>query len=273
MTATLEARQVSVVRGRRAILAPQNVRIGPGELTAIVGPNGSGKSTLLRALAGLWTVSTGTVTIDGRDLRGLPRRDIARRLTFLPQDSRCDFGFTVEEMVAMGRYPHRGRFDRERDRDRRAIDSAIATCDLGHLRIRRVDRLSGGERQRAAIARCLAAEPDVLLLDEPTAHLDLEHALSILTLCRALADGGRAVVLASHDLSTIAQFATRVLVLRQGHVVGDGTPQDVLTPAICRRVFAVDTEMVTTAGGRHAFVFSKASTTQPERQYEEHGPR
>ena len=163
-------------------------------------------------------------------------------------------------MVAMGRHPHRGRFEPERDRDRQAIESAMAICDLGHLRLRRVDRLSGGERQRVAIARCLAAEPDIVLLDEPTAHLDLEHALSILTLCRSLADAGRAVAIATHDLSVIAQFATQVLLLDHGRIVGDGTPEQVLTPASCRSVFAVDSEIVAMADGRRAFVFSKPAT-------------
>ena len=263
MIPVVEARDVSVVRGGRAILAHATVRLSPHSLTAVIGPNGSGKSTLLRVLAGLWNVSSGAVTLDGLAIGTLPRRDIARRLTFLPQDTRCDFALTVDEMVSMGRHPHRGRFERERERDRQAIESAMVICDLGHLRLRRVDRLSGGERQRVAIARCLAAEPDIVLLDEPTAHLDLEHALSILTLCRSLADAGRAVAIATHDLSVIAQFATQVLLLDHGRIVGDGTPEQVLTPASCRSVFAVDSEIVATADGRRAFVFSKpASVTR-----------
>ena len=132
----------------------------------------------------------------------------------------------------------------------------MSTCDLDDLSERTVDRLSGGERQRAAIARCLATEPDAVLLDEPTAHLDLEHALSILALCRSLADAGRAVALATHDLGTVVRYATQVLVLRAGRVAGFGTPADVLTPAICRDVFAVETEVLATADGGRALVFS-----------------
>ena len=262
MIPVVEGRDVSVVRGGRAILDSATVRLAPHSLTAVIGPNGSGKSTLLRVLAGLWNASSGAVTLGGVAIRSLPRRDVARRLAFLPQDTRCDFALTVDEMVSMGRHPHRGRFERESERDRYAIGYAMATCDLGDLRFRRVDRLSGGERQRVAIARCLAAEPDIVLLDEPTAHLDLEHALSILTLCRSLADAGRAVAIATHDLSVVAQFATHVLLLNHGRIVGSGTPEQVLTPASCRSVFAVDSEIVATADGRRAFVFSKPAAAQ-----------
>lgn len=257
MTAILEARGVSVVRGGRRILDSATVAIAPGTLTAIVGPNGSGKSTLLRALTGLWSPASGSVTLNGQPIAAMPRREMARRLSFLPQDTRCDFAFTVQEMVAMGRHPHRGRFEPERESDRHAIDEAIATCDLEDLRLRTVDRLSGGERQRVAIARCLATEPDAILLDEPTAHLDLEHALSIVSLCRALADAGRTVALATHDLGTVVRYATHVLVLQHGRVAGFGTPADVLTPQMCKEVFSVNTEILTTAQGSRAFVFSK----------------
>lgn len=263
MTPAVEGRNVSVVRGGRAILVDATVGLTSHSLTAVLGPNGSGKSTLLRVLAGLWPVSNGVVMLDGVAMGDLPRRDVARRLAFLPQNTRCDFALTVDEMVSMGRHPHRGRFERERECDRQAIESAIATCDLGRLRLRRVDRLSGGERQRVAIARCLAAEPGIVILDEPTAHLDLEHGLSILALCRSLADAGRAVAIATHDVSAIAQFATQVILLNHGRIVGDGTPEQVLTPARCRSVFAVDSEIVATADGRRAFVFSTPDTAMP----------
>jgi iron complex transport system ATP-binding protein len=195
----LEARHATVRRAGRALLLDATATIVPGVLTAIVGPNGSGKSTLLRVLAGLWPPSEGTVTLDGVALGDLPRDAIARRVAFLPQETRCDFAFTVDEMVAMGRHPHRGAHG-EHDRGRRAVDAVITQCGLTHLRARTVDRLSGGERQRVAIARCMASEPRILLLDEPTAHLDLRHALDIFALVKTMAEAGRAVAIATHDV-------------------------------------------------------------------------
>jgi iron complex transport system ATP-binding protein len=256
MSAVLSGQDLTVVRTGRRILEHATLTIAPGEVTAILGPNGSGKSSLLRVLTGLWRATSGTVTLNGEAIGGMTRQQIAQRIAFLPQDTRCDFAFTVGEMVALGRHPHRRRFAPACDRDRTAIDAAIAACDLESLRDRSIDRLSGGERQRVAIARCLAADPDVLLLDEPASHLDLEHALSILTLCRSLAAMGKAVALTTHDLGTVPRFATRVALLRAGRIVASGPARDVLTPAACRAVFAVDAEVVMTADGRSVFVFN-----------------
>jgi iron complex transport system ATP-binding protein len=193
----------------------------------------------------------------------MQRRDVARRLSFLPQDTRCDFAFTVEEIVAMGRHPHRGRFVPESARDRATVLDALATCDLLHLRSRTITRLSGGERQRVALARCLAAEPDILLLDEPTAHLDLEHALSMLTRCRALTAKGTTVVLATHDLGTVARFATQTVLLHGGRSIATGSPAAVLTPSRLKDAFAVETQIVTTADGRSAFLFDMPDNAPP----------
>lgn len=256
MSAGLAGVSLTVVRGGRRILDSASITVAPGSVTAILGPNGSGKSTLLRALGGLWRTDSGAVSLDRHPLASLSRREIARRVAFLPQDTQCDFAFTVEEVVGMGRHPHFETFASARDDDRRAIQDAIATCGLEPLRRRTIDRLSGGERQRVAIARCLAAKPSVLLLDEPTAHLDLEHALTVVTLCRTLAEAGTAVAFATHDLGAAARFATHAVLLCAGRIVANGTPAEVLTPQRCRAVFAVDAEILTTADGRPAFVFS-----------------
>jgi ABC-type cobalamin/Fe3+-siderophores transport system ATPase subunit len=262
MREPLEARGVTVRRGGRAILHDCTVRAVRGDVTAVIGPNGSGKSTLLRVLAGLWRSDTGTVLLDGAPLSGRSRPEIARRVGFLPQETRCEFAFTVEEMVALGRHPHRGQLN-EQTRGPRAIEAAIVTCGLEHLRARAVDRLSGGERHRVAIARCLASEPDTLLLDEPTAHLDLRHALDIFALGRSLATSGRAVVIATHDISAIARIATMAIVLNRGDVVASGSLPGVLTPDLCRDVFGVERCDVPQGESRPILVFSSA-TTRPE---------
>ena len=259
MSVVLIGRELTVVRHGRRILDEVTLTLTPGALTAVIGPNGSGKSTLLRALAGVWPLTSGEVTLNEEPLVQMPRREVARRLSFLPQDTRCDFAFTVEEIVAMGRHPHRGRFAAENARDREAVHDALMTCDLLHLRARSVTHLSGGERQRVAVARCLAAQPDVLLLDEPTAHLDLEHTLSVLALCRTLAARGTTVVLATHDVGTVARFAAQIVLLHSGRVVASGSPASVLTPSRLRNVFLVDAQIVTTADGHSALVFDVPS--------------
>jgi iron complex transport system ATP-binding protein len=251
----LEARGITVRRAGRALLQATSVTLEASQLTAIVGPNGSGKSTMLRALAGLWSCAEGVVLLDGRSVRDLPRREVARRVSFLPQDTHCDFAFTVEEVVSMGRHPHRGRFDGARTADGAAVEKAMVRCDVLGLRERSLETLSEGERQRVAIARCLATEPDVLLLDEPTAHLDLSHALALVDLCRALAASGQAVGFATHDLDLARRHAADVVVLRMGRVRHRGRPEEALSPSACREVFGVDAEIATTASGRSTLVF------------------
>jgi iron complex transport system ATP-binding protein len=257
VSAILETRAVGVVLGGRHALSSASLALEAGSFTAVVGPNGSGKSTLLRALAGLRRPDEGEVLFRGTPMHLMARREVARHLAFLPQDTRSDFAFLVREVVEMGRHPHRGRFQPTRPADRVAVDKAIDLCDLDSLRHRTVDRLSGGERQRVAIARCLATEPDVVLLDEPTAHLDLGHALDVLSLCRGLSAGGRTIVWATHDLDAALRFATTVVVLSSGRVVGIGAPLDVLTTEVCLEVFGVRAEIVTSPAGERAFVFDR----------------
>ena len=259
MSAVLHGRELTVVRHGRRILDEVTATLTPGVLAAIVGPNGSGKSTLLRVLAGVWPLTNGAVTLDEDPLQQMPRREVASRLSFLPQETHCDFAFTVEEIVAMGRHPHRRRFAAENIHDREAVNDALTACDLLHLRKRNITRLSGGERQRVALARCLAAHPDVLLLDEPTAHLDLEHTLSLLKLFRTLAARGTTVALATHDVANVARFADQIVLLHRGRVVASGSPSSVLTPAHVRTVFFVDTQIVTTPDGHSALIFDVPS--------------
>ena len=257
MTAALEANGISVHRGGRRIIESVTMRVAPGEVTAVVGPNGSGKSTLLRALAGLWPVSEGSVLFDFQPVHRMPRRLVARTIAFVPQDTRIDFAFTVDEIVGMGRHPHRGKFAPETAADRAAVRTALDRCDVAHLRQRSANTLSGGERQRVLIARSLAAQPDVILLDEPTASLDIEHALDILELCRTLAQEGRAIAFATHDLSAVARYASSVALMDRGELLGFGPAAQVLDAAAFRKVFGVRLEILSASDGSPHFAFQR----------------
>jgi iron complex transport system ATP-binding protein len=228
----------------------------PGRLTALAGPNGSGKSTLLRLVSGLWTPTEGKVELDGRPLRSYARRELARRIAIVPQDTHLSFAFTVRETVAMGRHAHVSRFAREGPLDRQAIDEAMTRADISHLGERLVTELSGGERQRVLIARSLATEAETILLDEPTANLDIAHALDVLTLCRRLADEGRAVVVALHDLNAAATYATHTVLMKAGGIAAIGTTRELLAPEAIRDVFGVDVEEVTASSGRTLLAFT-----------------
>jgi iron complex transport system ATP-binding protein len=258
----LVAENISLRRGARMILDGISLQVVPGEFLSIVGPNGSGKSSLLRALAGIWGLAEGAVRIGGKKLEEFHRRELAQRVAFVAQDTRMDFAFTVEEVVAMGRHPRRGRFERASSDDRRAIDAAIASCDIGHLRGRFVTNLSGGERQRVVIARSLAVEPEIILLDEPTASLDIQHGLEILDLCRNLALAGKSIVLATHDLNAVARYAKQVVLLESGRIAYSGDASGVLSANVLDRVFGVSAERLESASGHPVYVFERRRAVQ-----------
>jgi iron complex transport system ATP-binding protein len=249
----LEAKGISVSRGGREILDGVSIAVEPAKFLAIAGPNGSGKTTLLRALLGLWPCEQGEAILDGKPVRSYARRDLARIVAYVPQDTRLDFAFTVREAVAMGRFAHRGRFTPERPADASAIEAALETCDISQIGSRLVTTLSGGERQRVAIARSLAAAPSVLLLDEPTANLDVEHALGIFSLCRKLASAGCGVAACTHDLNSAVRFADSIALLKRGRVAAQGP--DVLNPAAIEDVFGVRAEMLHSPSSEPYFLF------------------
>ena len=253
----LAAENVSLQRGHRKILDQISVRVEPGIFLSIVGPNGSGKSSLLRALAGLWPLSNGAVRIGTKPLGDFTRRELAQVISFVPQDTRMDFSFTVAEVVAMGRHPHRGRFAGTSAADRMAVEVSLAQCDIVHLRHRTVNTLSGGERQRVAIARSLAVEPQIILLDEPTASLDVEHSLEILDLCQTLARSGKAVALAPHDLNAAARFTDRIALLESGRIAWSGEPHALLASNVIELVFGVEAELLRGADGQPVYVFRR----------------
>ena len=227
-----------------------SLAIGRGKVAALLGPNGAGKSTLLRVAA------AGTVRVAGKDVGGMERRAAAREMAFVPQTEAAAAGFSVREVVAMGRAPHQSGWMRERAEDRAAIDEAIARCDLGAVEGRAVETLSGGEQRRVAVARALAARPRVLLLDEPGAFLDVRHRLEQSDLLVDLARRDHlACIVSMHDLDAAARVADHVVLLRDGRVVAAGPPGDVMTGALLRATFDADVDVgVHEASGRRYFV-------------------
>jgi iron complex transport system ATP-binding protein len=234
----LVARALRAGYREREVLRDVDLVARAGELVALVGPNGAGKSTLLRVLAGLLRPTAGTVTVDGMDIASLDRRHVARRVAVVPQVFETLFPFTVREIVALGRTSRLGPLGTLGADDARAVARAIDELDAGELADRRIDRISGGERQRAVLAMALAQEADVLLLDEPTAHLDPAHQRATLERVAALARGrGLVVVAVLHDLNLASALATRVVVLAGGAIVRDGDAAQVLTPDTIATIF------------------------------------
>lgn len=211
-----------------------------GRVLGVVGPNGSGKTTLLRCLNRSLQPERGRVLVDGTDIAHLPRRQLARLMAVVPQARGALFSFTVEETVAMGRYPHLGRLRRAGGGDRAAVEQAMRLTGVQSLALRPLDRISGGERQRVIIARALAQEPEMLLMDEPISHLDISYQLEVLGLVRRLADErGLTVVLVLHDLGLAARYCDLMLMLCRGRREALGHPREVLSEANLRRVFKV----------------------------------
>jgi len=208
-----------------------------GEVLAIIGPNGSGKSTLLRLGAGVVAPVAGRVVLDGRAVRSLPRREIARTLGYLPQQVASEFDYRVEEIAAMGRFPHLAGAGFLSRRDLEVVGRCLAATEIGHFRGRRLSRLSGGERQRAFLASVLAQEPRVLLLDEPTAALDLHHQVRFFGLVRRLAADGIAVAVVTHSVNLASLFCDQVALLRGGRLAEHGTPDHVLRPDVLRETY------------------------------------
>lgn len=221
------------------VLQDLDLTIRPGRFYAIVGPNGSGKTTLLDLLCGNKTPNAGTVQLNGRELSDYRRRELARQLSLVPQEFGIDFPFTVREVVAMGRHPHIPRFSRPSRDDNRAVDRAMAAMDLDRYAATFVTHLSGGEKQRVVLARAMAQDTSVLLMDEPVSQLDIRHSLMVLGLARNLAAQGRIVVAVMHDLNLAALTGQEFLFLKQGRIEATGPGPDVLTPENIARVFGV----------------------------------
>lgn len=242
----LRADSLSFRVADRALVDRVDLTLKTGEVVGLLGPNGSGKSTLLRLLARLAEPSGGTVLLNGAPIAGLDRRAVARTVGYLPQSARSEWPLAVREAVMLGRTPYLSPLSRPSDADQIAVDRALERTDTASLAERSVTTLSGGERMRVMLARVLAGEPSLLLLDEPVTGLDPRHQLEAMLLLEQLAQEGRGALVVLHDLTLAARFCHRVCVMHQGRIVAEGKPGDALDPATIETAFEVEARTIGT---------------------------
>ncbi|MEU8327779.1 ABC transporter ATP-binding protein [Micromonospora sp. NPDC048839] len=254
----LRADALTLAYDKRVVVRDLDVQITDGSFTVIVGPNACGKSTLLRSLARVLKPQAGAVYLDGQTIASQPSKQVARQLGMLPQSSVAPGGIVVEELVARGRFAHQRLLRQWSPEDEAAVADAMRQTEVTDLADRFVDELSGGQRQRVWLAMALAQQTPILLLDEPTTFLDLSHQFEVLDLCADLHEQGRTVVAVLHDLNHACRYATELIVMREGQVLAQGPPAEVMTAELVETVFAMpcrvmtdpetDTPMVVPAG-------------------------
>ncbi|WP_443063499.1 ABC transporter ATP-binding protein [Streptomyces sp. NBC_00663] len=237
--ARLTAEDVTVGYGGRTVLDGLDVTVPPGVITTIIGPNGCGKSTLLRTLSRLLKPTRGTVLLDGDDIARLRTRDVAKKLGLLPQTPVAPEGLTVADLVARGRHPHQSWLRQWSSDDAAVVERALAMTGVSDLADRPVDTLSGGQRQRVWISMTLAQGTDLLLLDEPTTYLDLAHAIEVLDLVDDLHESGRTVVMVLHDLNLATRYSDNLVVMKEGAILAQGHPRDVITAELLHEAFGL----------------------------------
>jgi iron complex transport system ATP-binding protein len=242
----LRADNVSFAYGRDqpAVLNRVTVDVAKGTIAGLLGPNGSGKTTLLRMLAGMLRPQSGAITVNGIAIRDLPRKTLARQLAVVPQETHSTFDFSVLDIVLMGRYPHLGTLELEGARDVDIARAALAATGTATLESREFSTLSGGEKQRVVIASALAQEADILLLDEPTASLDLAYQFDIASLLKRLnRERGTTMIVSTHDLNLAAALCDRVVLLKQGRVIAQGPTGDVLTAGAVGELYGMEADV------------------------------
>ncbi|MDX3384718.1 ABC transporter ATP-binding protein [Streptomyces niveiscabiei] len=261
-TTRLAARGVTVGYGSRTVIDDLDVAVPPGVITTIIGPNGCGKSTLLRTLSRLLKPTKGSVVLDGDDIARLKTRDVAKKLGLLPQAPVAPEGLTVSDLVARGRHPHQSWLRQWSSDDAEVVEKALDMTGVLDLADRPVDSLSGGQRQRVWISMTLAQGTDLLLLDEPTTYLDLAHAVDVLDLVDDLHESGRTVVMVLHDLNLAIRYSDNLVVMRDGAILAQGHPRDVVTAELLDDAFGLkalviddpvgDRPMIVPIGRTHA---------------------
>ncbi|GGP31928.1 ABC transporter [Streptomyces capoamus] len=241
----LSAENVTLAYDQRVIAEQLSVEIPDNSFTVIVGPNACGKSTLLRALSRMLRPSRGRVLLDGQAIQSMPAKQVARTLGLLPQSSVAPDGITVADLVGRGRYPHQGLLRQWSAQDERVVNESMRRTGVAELAERYVDELSGGQRQRVWIAMALAQQTPLLLLDEPTTYLDIQHQIDVLDLCAELhEEHGRTLVAVLHDLNHAARYATHLIALRGGTVIAEGAPNDIVTAELVEEVFGLRCQVI-----------------------------
>ncbi len=241
------ADRLNVSLDGKAILRDLGFTVEAGTWVGLLGPNGSGKTTLLRTIGGLLPYA-GTLRLFGREVRTWKPRELARRLAFVRQATPLSFDFTVEELVLLGRAPHKGWLDLDTRADRERVRAALERVDLAGFESRSILSLSGGERQRVLLAQALVQEAEILLLDEPTVHLDVHHQFEFVDHVHGLVEAGRTVIAVFHDLELAARFADQVLVLDRGRLAAAGPPREVLTEDLLASVFRMKARLESADG-------------------------
>ena len=263
----LQAEAISVGYENQRVLSSLSLDIPAGETTVIIGPNGCGKSTLLKTLSRLMSPQEGCVRLEGDVIAHQRTRDIARRLGILPQSSHAPEDIRVRDLVARGRYPHRGLLTRWRDQDEHAVNKAMHATGIVELAERRVDALSGGQRQRVWLAMVLAQQTPTLLLDEPTTWLDIAHQIELLELMNHLRiDHGKTLVMVLHDLNQACRYATHLVAMKEGHILFKGHPRDIVTPAMVQAVFGLECVVIEDPVAHTPMIVPLGSYPQPDKR-------
>lgn len=243
---SIKADKISFSYDREKILDELSLTIDKGRFVSIIGPNGSGKSTLLKNITAEFTPQKGAVLLEDRDIFKIKKKELAQKIAVVPQETGGNFAFSVLDTVLMGRMPHQKRFQTDSDRDLEIARWAMEITNIWHLQDRTIDELSGGEKQRVIVARALAQEPRVLLLDEPTSHLDIQHQLELLELLADLNQTrGLTVIAVLHDLNLAAQFSHEVIMLDNGRIMAWGPPEQVLTAQNIRKSYHIEVAITT----------------------------